>query len=177
MHFWNSRLLRWPRFFVRNSFPLSCRAQILTKRSLMAFLLFKNQPIYHQSEQPSSSTLSNLIEEVGMLWRIFIFLPCHPHISQKGSSLETQFRQEATCLEYLRQATGKDRQIQFCIFLHSLSEKVWASTTHSATIRGKNTSYIDRAFLLLVDLINGFTILVGLINGFTMAMRLQGCDC
>ena len=45
-------------------------------------------------------------------------------ISQKGNSFETQFRQEATCLEYLRQATGKDRQIQFCIFLHSLSEKV-----------------------------------------------------
>ena len=41
MHFRNNRLLRWPRFLFWNSFPLSCRAQILTKRSLMAFLLFK----------------------------------------------------------------------------------------------------------------------------------------
>ena len=88
VHFWNNRLLRWPRFLFWNSFPLSCRAQILTKRSLMAFLLFK-------TSQSSTSHPQLWVELCGE----YSFQPSHPHKSQ-NCSFKTQFRKQTLCLEY-----------------------------------------------------------------------------
>ena len=88
VHFRNNRLLRWPRFLFWNSFPLSCRAQILTKRSLMAFLLFK-------TSQSSSSHPQFWVELCGE----YSFQPSHPHKSQ-NCSFKTQFRKQTLCLEY-----------------------------------------------------------------------------
>ena len=71
VHFRNNRLLRWPRFLFWNSFPLSCRAQILTKRSLMAFLLFKTSQS-SSSHPHTTSSGWNCAESILFSLPIFI---------------------------------------------------------------------------------------------------------
>ena len=146
VHFRNNRLLRWPRFLFWNSFPLSCRAQILTKRSLMAFLLFK-------TSQSSSSHPQFWVELCGE----YSFQPSHPHKSQ-NCSFKTQFRKQTLCLEYSEPLSS------WKTFTNSILQKIEFILEESQNChclwRWRSTCSSCGRWR---------------INGFTMAMRLSPC--